>query len=62
MDGFAFRDHQLGDPAISDIPVIVYSGHYEVERYATRLRCHGYLSKPLDVDRLVELIEAVPGS
>src|SRR6185369_9480067 len=61
MDGFAFRAEQRRDPAISDIPVVIYSGHYDVHAHAGALAAQGYLTKPMDVDALVEFIEACPG-
>jgi CheY-like chemotaxis protein len=56
MDGFQFRQEQLSDPRIAAIPVITYSGHYDVQANAARLRPAAYFQKPVDPDVLLALI------
>jgi len=55
-DGHAFRTEQLADPALALIPVIVFSGAYDVGGIAERLGVRDYLTKPLDVQRLLETV------
>ncbi|MEW5851111.1 MAG: response regulator [Myxococcota bacterium] len=44
MDGWAFREAQLKDPAVADIPVIVVSS---ADRWRERpIQADGYLEKP----------------
>jgi CheY-like chemotaxis protein len=56
MDGFQFRQEQLSDPQLAAIPVITYSGHYDVQANAARLRPAAYFQKPVDPDILLALI------
>lgn len=55
-DGKAFRAEQLADPALASIPVIVFSGAYDVGSIAARLGVVDYLTKPLDVQRLLDKV------
>ena len=57
MDGTAFRRHQLDDPRIARIPVVVCSGERSGAETALRLGTDGYLAKPLDVDRVLEVVQ-----
>ncbi len=56
MDGFEFRDAQRADPALADIPVIAYSGHYDVAKNAVRLGTAAYFQKPIDFEMLISLV------
>ena len=56
MDGLEFRDHQLRNPALAEIPVIVVSA-FGRQTAARALGVADYLAKPIDVDRLLELVE-----
>ena len=61
MDGFAFRHHQLDDPALAEIPVVCVSAldpclHKD-------LGVAQFVRKPIDFDRLLSVItDAVPES
>ena len=55
-DGNAFRREQLADPALASIPVIVFSGAYDVGGIAERLGVRDYLTKPVDVQRLLDTV------
>jgi CheY-like chemotaxis protein len=60
MDGWTFRTKQLADPAISPIPVVVFTAATKRDNLIIRaeeLRACGYLPKPGDLDRLLELVE-----
>ena len=60
-DGNAFRREQLADPALASIPVIVFSGAYDVGAIAERLGVRDYLTKPLDVQRLLDTVRRYCG-
>jgi len=55
-DGHGFRTEQLADPALAGIPVVVLSGAYDVGAIADRLGARDYLTKPLDVQRLLDTV------
>jgi CheY-like chemotaxis protein len=54
MDGWEFRRHQQEDPSISGIPVVVLSA-LDPSR-AGDLRPQAFLKKPLDFDRLLDIV------
>ena len=56
MDGHAFRAAQRADPAFAAIPVIVFSGAYDVGSIAEQLGVRTYLTKPVDAQRLLEAV------
>ena len=51
MDGWQFRQEQVRDAALADIPVIVVSaaGRERLEK----IHANAYLSKPVDLDELL---------
>jgi CheY-like chemotaxis protein len=55
-DGHGFRAEQLADPAFASIPIVVLSGAYDVGEIASRLGARDYLTKPLDVQRLLDTV------
>jgi CheY-like chemotaxis protein len=56
-DGFAFRKEQAEDPDLAAIPVVIYSGYHNVHYAALELGVAGYFQKPVDPEKLLELIE-----
>jgi CheY-like chemotaxis protein len=54
MDGWEFRRRQLADPELSRVPVVVLSA-LDPSR-AADLDGAAFLKKPLDFDRLLELV------
>ena len=54
MDGWEFRRQQQADPAIAPVPVIVLSA-LDPARAAVG-DASAFLKKPLDFDRLIELV------
>jgi CheY-like chemotaxis protein len=56
MDGWEFRRRQQADPELAPVPVIVLSA-LDRERTAA-VDASAFLKKPLDFDRLLELVRA----
>jgi CheY-like chemotaxis protein len=56
MNGWAFRDAQVRDPALASIPVIVITADAAAARSARTLGVVEAMTKPLDFDRLLALI------
>jgi CheY-like chemotaxis protein len=54
MDGWEFRRRQRADPAVADVPVVVLSA-LDATR-ATDLQETAFLKKPLDFERLLQLV------
>jgi CheY-like chemotaxis protein len=54
MDGWEFRRLQQADPAVKDVPVIVLSA-LDATR-AAGVNAQAFLKKPLDFDRLLQLV------
>lgn len=52
MNGWDFRAHQLQEPALAKIPVIVVSGVAHLASTAS-LRPAAVIGKPVDLDRLL---------
>ncbi|MEO8190612.1 MAG: response regulator [Acidobacteriota bacterium] len=57
MNGWEFRDAQFRNEKISDIPVVILTADGRAEIKAETLRAAGYLRKPIQVDRLLEMLE-----
>lgn len=57
MDGRTFREQQLADPALSEIPVVVFSAYQDLARTAGELHAVAHLSKPLKLPELLRLVE-----
>jgi CheY-like chemotaxis protein len=54
MDGWEFRRRQQEDPALSNVPVVVLSALDQSR--AADIGGAAFLKKPLDFDRLLELV------
>jgi CheY-like chemotaxis protein len=57
MDGRSFREEQLADPALSEIPVIVFSAYQDVAATAGELHAVAHLKKPLRLPDLLRLVQ-----
>ncbi|MEO6027201.1 MAG: response regulator [Candidatus Binatia bacterium] len=55
-DGHAFRAAQRADATLAAIPVIVFSGAYDVGSIAEQLGVRDYLTKPFDVQRFARFV------
>jgi CheY-like chemotaxis protein len=56
-NGFQFRVEQVLDPRLSEIPVVVYSGNPDAHASGAALGAVTHLSKPLDVDKLLDAVK-----
>jgi CheY-like chemotaxis protein len=59
MDGREFRRRQLDDADLACIPTVLLSTAVELEREAGRLGAAAALSKPCDIDRLLQTVAAL---
>ena len=55
MDGATFREEQLRDPDLAEIPVVLISAHRDLPQQAKSLKAVGYLAKPLKLKELLAL-------
>src|SRR6185369_574793 len=55
-DGWQFRREQVADPELADVPVVVLSGAGQLDRRTQQLGIAEYLEKPIDVERLLEVV------
>jgi CheY-like chemotaxis protein len=56
MDAWQFRSAQANDPAISDIPVMIFSANPKIAQHADALGAAAMLRKPPNLDELVRLV------
>lgn len=56
MTGWEFREAQLQDPSLADIPVVVISAGTYLNR-PPHIQAHAYIAKPPDVNALFALVE-----
>ena len=57
MDGFMFRRQQLQLAPVADVPVIVYSGLYDVNATIEQLGAVAGFQKPIEPKALVSLVQ-----
>jgi CheY-like chemotaxis protein len=57
MNGWQFRTAQLQDPVLASIPVAVVSAVDEAREHAEMLDAAAYLRKPIQIEKLLELVE-----
>lgn len=56
MDGVTFRQHQLADPNLSQLPVLVISAGNDLSVHAAALGAVETLRKPIDLDKLLDAV------
>jgi len=56
MNGWAFREAQVKDPAIAGIPVVVVSAGADLPRHIAKMGVVAAVAKPIDFDRLLQLV------
>ena len=57
MNGWEFMNRRRDDERIASIPVIVISADGQVREKANAIGAVGYLTKPIDLDRLLDTVE-----
>jgi CheY-like chemotaxis protein len=57
MDGWEFRSAIQDDPRLAKIPVIVISADHGLESKVARMQVQGYLTKPFELDQLLQTVE-----
>ena len=56
MNGWAFRNEQIRDPALADIPVVVITADAAAAKRMGKLGVVGAMTKPVDFDRLLAMV------
>ena len=56
MDGQTFREEQMKDPHLAQVPVVVVSADRDVGEAARTLHATAWLQKPLKVDELIKTV------
>jgi CheY-like chemotaxis protein len=56
MDGWTFRSHQLADPRLARIPVVILSATPGLPEQADKLRINEFLRKPFDAPALLDVV------
>lgn len=59
MDGKSFRQEQRNDPSLAAIPVILMSAERDLSSKISELGVHAIISKPFDLDKLIEVISGI---
>jgi CheY-like chemotaxis protein len=59
MNGWEFRAEQLKDPHMSDIPVVVFSGHGKLEQNAASIGAVANLRKPISLSELLSVLDRI---
>ena len=56
LSGAQFRERQLANPEIADVPVILVSAVADLEKHAEALRPYAILQKPVDPEELSAVV------
>lgn len=56
LSGNEFRRAQLGDPIVATVPIAVMSGAVDAEERAQTLGAVATLTKPIDIDVLLDVV------
>lgn len=62
MDGVEFRDAQLRDPRLAEVPVMLLSADESIEDSALALGSAGFIKKPVMLRTLLETAERFAGA
>ena len=57
LDGIGFREEQLRDPALSQIPCVILSADGKIDAKCEQLKIEQNLRKPIDLDDLMIVIQ-----
>jgi len=56
MDGISFRDNQVADPRLREIPVVLMTGDDEIEVIRAKTNSTDILVKPFNISSLLETV------
>src|SRR5262245_62669321 len=56
MNGWEFRTHQLSDPKLAKIPVVVVTADSSAAKKAAQGGAAAYMMKPIELDDLLEQV------
>ncbi|MFO7167993.1 MAG: response regulator [Chloroflexota bacterium] len=56
MNGWEFREAQLRQPELVDIPVVILSARTDVAQAAAEMQGVSYIAKPIDFDLLINTV------
>ncbi|HVU50329.1 MAG TPA: response regulator [Polyangia bacterium] len=56
MDAWQFRAEQTRDPALADIPVVIFSANPKLGKHADALGAAAVIRKPPDLDELLAVL------
>jgi CheY-like chemotaxis protein len=59
MNGWEFRAEQLKDPRLSNIPVVVFSGHGKLDQNALTIGAVANLRKPVGLHELLNVLDQI---
>jgi CheY-like chemotaxis protein len=57
MNGTQFRAHQLEDPRLANVPLVVMTGDNKADQKAAALGAFRWLKKPVDIADLIAAIK-----
>lgn len=57
MNGWRFREEQMKDASLAEIPVIICTADAQAEEKAREIGAAAWLRKPLDPERLLRMVE-----
>ena len=57
LNGWDFRDQQLKDPELAEIPVLVFTGDTRITQKVLELGAAGYVKKPVGFHSLQAVVE-----
>lgn len=58
-NGYWFREQQLQDPALAQVPVLIFTGASDVDTVRARLQPAEVLHKPVDLDQLLAALNRI---
>jgi CheY-like chemotaxis protein len=56
LNGWEFREQQIGDAALASVPVVVISGDGSVDQKAAKIGAQDYLRKPLELSAILDVV------
>ncbi len=57
LNGWGFREQQLADPELAEIPVLIFTGDTRVTQKVLELGAAGYVQKPIGFHSLQAVVE-----